>query len=293
MKLLNIRKTLSNLALTAIALLTGIGSVTAQDNSLLYKIEGNGIQPSYLYGTIHLMPPADFKIKDKVNKAFDESELIVLELDMDDPGLMGTMMSKMALESDMSLDKIFEKDEYAKVDAALKEITGVGIAPLNKMKPLIISQMLILKYVGAQPASYEASFVQMAKEKEKEILGLETVEEQMQIFNNIPYEDQADDIMEMIEDEEGTKDMFQEMVDTYKAEDITEMYDLMSTYFGEDEGALDNMLHSRNNKWIPKIGEFAKKQSTFFGVGAGHLGGDEGVVSLLRKAGYTLTPIVD
>jgi len=293
MTLKNIKKSLTHLALTAIALCAGITSAIGQDNSLLYKIEGNGIQPSYLYGTIHILPQKDFNLKDKVKTAFELSELVVLELDMDDPGMQVEMMQNAMMEGDATLDQLLDKEHYAKLDAALKESLGMGVAPFNKMKPFMVSSMLLMKYVGEQPASFEGTFVQMATATEKEILGLETVTEQLDIFDKIPYQDQADDIVEMLDDPEGMEDMYADMVEVYKKEDINEMYEMMDAYFQGDETAVDNMLHNRNKNWIPKIGEFAKKQSTFFGVGAGHLGGELGVVALLRKAGYTVTPIAD
>lgn len=61
------------------------------ENSLLWKISGNGITTSYLMGTFHMMPNKDFEVKEKVKKAFEASEQIVLELDMDDPSMMTQM----------------------------------------------------------------------------------------------------------------------------------------------------------------------------------------------------------
>lgn len=294
MKLMNIKKTVTNIMLTAMALLAGISSTIGQsEKSLLYKIEGNGIQTSYVYGTIHILPQKDFLLKDKVKKAFDDSELIVMELDMDDPNMPGEMMKNAIMEGDATLDQLLDAEHFAKLDAALKEALGVGVAPFNKMKPFMVSSMLLMKHVGEQPASFEGTFVEMATAAEKNILGLESVTEQLDLFNKISYQDQADDIVEMLDDPEGMEDMYADMVKIYKSEDIAEMYEMMDAYFSGDKTAMDVMLHTRNKNWIPKIGEFAKEQSTFFGVGAGHLGGDLGVVALLKKAGYTVTPIAD
>ena len=294
MKLMNIKKTVNNIMLSAMALLAGISSTIGQsEKSLLYKIEGNGIQPSYVYGTIHILPQKDFLLKDKVKKAFDDSELIVMELDMDDPNMPGEMMKNAMMEGDATLDQLLDAEHFAKLDAALKEALGMGVAPFNKMKPFMVSSMLLMKYVGEQPASFEGTFVEMATAAEKNILGLESVTQQLDLFNKISYQDQADDIVEMLDDPEGMEDMYADMVKIYKSEDIAEMYEMMDAYFSGDKTAMDVMLHTRNKNWIPKIGEFAKEQSTFFGVGAGHLGGDLGVVALLKKAGYTVTPIAD
>ena len=294
MKLLNIRKSLLHLTLTGLALLTGVSSTLAQsDKSLLYKIEGEDIKTSYLYGTIHVLPQKDFELKDKVKTAFNNAELVVLELDMDDPGMQIEMVSNAMMEGDESLNKLLGAEYYAKLDSVLKETMGIGVAPFNKWKPFMVSSMLLMKYVGEQPASFEGTFVQMAKSADKEILGLESVSEQLEIFDNIPYQDQADDIVDMLDNPDGMQDLYAEMVKVYKDEDIAEMYNMMDAYYEGDAEAMNLMLHTRNKNWIPKIAQFAKDKSTFFGVGAGHLGGDEGVISLLKEAGYTITPIVE
>lgn len=270
------------------------GSSVAQnqleDNSLLYKVEGQGIQPSYLFGTIHVLPQKDFVLKEKVKTAFNASELIVLELDMDDPGMQVEMMQNALMSNGQTLDKLFDAEHYKKLDDALKETLGMGVAPFNSMKPFVVSSMLLMRYLGEQPASFEGSFIQMAQAGNKEILGLETVADQMQVFDDIPYEEQVDDIEEMLDNPTDASEGFALMVDTYKKEDIGALYEMMADQM-ESELQMELLLHKRNRDWIPKITEFAKTQSTFFGVGAGHLGGEQGVVTLLRKAGYQVTPI--
>lgn len=67
----------------------------------------------------------------------------------------------------------------------------------------------------------------------------------------------------------------------------------MDEYMNHDTELMKKFLDDRNNKWIPEIAKFSKEVSTFYGVGAAHLGGDQGVINLLRNAGYTVTPIMD
>ena len=272
--------------------LLGISSASvAQENALLYKIEKEGIQPSYVFGTIHLMPNDEFELKESVEEAFKASDLIVLEIDMDDPNLPTNMMQHMMMDGDSTLEQYFSEADYKKLDEELQTHAGMGVSMIKKMKPLMVMSMLLKKYVGAQPASYELSFVKLSGETQKEILGLESVADQMAIFDGIPYQAQADDIAEMLHDEERYAALFQEMIKLYKAEDVEALYNIFIEYYGDQEEVLDLVLHNRNRKWIPKIGEYAKEQSVFFGVGAGHLGGEEGVLKLLEADGYTITPV--
>ena len=131
----------------------------------------------------------------------------------------------------------------------------------------------------------------MAKAQGNEVEGLETVAEQMAMFDRFPYEDQADDIVEMISDMDKTRSIYRNLVDLYKEEDLNGLSEMMDEYFnGPNEK--DILLIERNQKWIPMMESIAKKQPTFFGVGAGHLGGDLGVIALLKRAGYTVTPVM-
>ena len=113
----------------------------------------------------------------------------------------------------------------------------------------------------------------------------------MQIFEDIPYEDQVADLLRTAKDNlEYDKNTFAKMLEIYKNEDITTMVEMM-----DDKNSVavskhqDKLLHNRNKNWISKIEEYAKEQPTFFGVGAGHLAGDNGVINLLREAGFTVT----
>ena len=268
-------------------------SGTAQkkdQNALLWKISGKGIKPSYLMGTIHMMPQEEFELKEKVTKAFGESEQIVMELDMDDPSMMAQMQQQMMIANGKTLKDFMTAEEYEFLDKKLSETFGQGLSTLGRMKPLMILSMVTMKVMGEQPASFELSFATMAKEQNKEILGLETVAEQMQVFEEISYESQIDDIIEMLQDETVTQDYFSRMIQTYKSEDLAALNEMMTEYY-ENPADVAVLLDNRNIKWIPKIGELAADKSTFFAVGAGHLPGKNGVITLLKKAGYKVTPV--
>lgn len=259
-------------------------------STLLWKVEGPEIKTSYLFGTIHMLPQKDFELKEKVSTAFDKAEQLVLELDMDEPGLQMEMMQMAPMKDGSTLKKLMTETEYKQLDTVLTKSVGAGVQMFDNMKPFIVSSMIIPSLMGGQIASFEGTFIGMAKEKKIEILGLETVARQMSMFDEIPYKDQVEDMIEMINEKEKTQNLFNEMLTLYKNEDFEGLYKMTGEYVDNAE-ELGLMLDSRNKEWIPRIGELAKDKTTFFGVGAGHLGGENGVINLLKKAGYTLTPI--
>lgn len=260
-------------------------------NTLLYKIEGNNIQPSYLFGTIHLLPQEDFELETKVEDAFEQADKLVLEIDMDDPKLQQEMMKYSMMPGDLSIEQFLSEEDYARLDAELKASSGMGLEAVKKMKPFMLYSMLMTKYMGEQVASFELEFVQMAIKMQKEVLGLEEIKEQFAVFDSIPYEQQVEDIVEMMNEEDKTKDIFRNMIELYKAEDVEGLYNTFGEYYKENPREIELLLHQRNRNWIARIGELAKDKKVFFGVGAGHLGGEQGVLNLLRQAGYTVQPI--
>ena len=274
------------------ALIAGSSSqAQPEEKTLLWKIEGDQIATSYLLGTIHLLPQSDFLLKEKVTNAFESTDRLVLELDIDSPSLQQDILQQAGMSDGTTLDKLLPEDAYAQIDSELQDILGVGLEPFNGFKPLLIASFLTAKYVGEKPASFESALMQMALEKGMEVDGLETVAEQMTVFDSISYEDQAADLVKMIEDEAQVVELYEKMLALYKDEDQAALYEMMGEYF-DDPLQLELMIHKRNAYWVPRIAEKAKAQSTFFGVGAGHLGGEKGLLALLRAEGYRVTPVL-
>lgn len=286
--------TLKHPLLAGLTLLLAVGCLTAQPspklaNSLLWKIEGNELEsPSYLFGTIHVISQSDFFLPDAARAAFDESQEIVLELDMDDPQMGMQMMQQAGMKDGHTLDKLLAEDEYQQLDSLVKKNMGMGISMFNNWQPILAFSLIVQEFIEGQMASYEMSFVQMAQEAEKDLTGLETVAEQITAMGNISYEAQADYLAEQLDDLESNRELFRTMVDLYKQQKITDL----ETYIVESSGGeafAEHLLKDRNEKWVDRIHEKAKEGTIFFAVGAGHLAGENGVINLLRQAGFTVT----
>ncbi|MFA0961241.1 TraB/GumN family protein [Roseivirga sp. BDSF3-8] len=265
---------------------------TNTEPSLLYKISGNGLErPSYLYGTIHIICPADFTLAPYVEQAVKETSLTVLELDMDDPDLQTQMQQSMINPGLMNFTENMDEESRTKLDQILKKQYGAGVQQLGIMKPFVIQNMLLLKYLPcAAPESYEGRFIELSQQQEQEIIGLETVAYQFSVFDSIPQEEQIAWIEDMINDSASTANEFSRMVEAYKAKDVERLLEISI----ESEQFLnyaDLLLYQRNQNWIPRIEQIVKEQSAFIAVGAGHLGGQKGVISLLQDKGYTVEPV--
>jgi uncharacterized protein YbaP (TraB family) len=263
-----------------------------KENSLLWEITAPGqSRPSYLYGTIHLICPSDFVLSNALKDAFTKTEQVALEMDMDDPAMMAKMMQTMNMKDGNELKKLVSEAEYARLARFYKDSVGIGISMFEKAKPFVLMAPLFTAVLACQPQSYEMSLVGLAGKQKSEVIGLETLEEQMAIFDTIPYKDQMKMLLAMIDSLPQARREFKDLVELYKKQDIDALYQMtMGSAFGM-EGNEKVMLFDRNKKWIPRIQKIMAEKTTFFAVGAAHLGGERGVIALLRKEGYELKAI--
>lgn len=274
-------------------------------HSLLWKISGNGLDnPSYLYGTIHIINKKDFFVTENTQKAIDDAERMTFEINMEDMNDMSALMSVMMnafMKDGGSLKAILSDEDYALVEEKFKKL-GLPLMMFDKVKPMFTSMMAEMDMSGAgNPMSgsgdvtgYETEFMKIAQQQKMEMAGLETIEYQMSMFDSIPYEAQAKMLVDGIkagEDAKGDSKEMEQMLENYKSQNLNALANLISDEDGGIGEYEDILLSNRNKNWIPLMTKQMKEKKTFFAVGAGHLPGKQGVINLLKNAGYELTPM--
>jgi len=276
---------------------------TESDTSLLWRISGNGLnEASHLFGTIHMIPSEDYFLPATVKTALNDAERVAFEIDprdMQDPTALFSLMGSINMLNDTSLSDLLTEAEYDTVANYFKE-AGLPFFFFEKMKPLFIASLVGQDLdlagggfgSGGGIKSYELELTTMATDAEKEILGLETMEFQLGLFDSIPYGIQAQMLLEAVRADTGEgEDQFSEMVDMYKRQAVAEMANMISEE-GSDAGRFEELLLTRRNEnWMNPMVEIMQKGKAFFAVGAGHLGNTKGVIALLRQAGYTVEAV--
>lgn len=269
-------------------------ATNAQDleKSLLWRISGNGLEkPSYLFGTMHAVCEINFD--DAIKKALAETSQMYLEIDMDDPTLQATMMKGIMMKGGVTMSSLMTEEEVKIVDAFLKENVSVSIKMVDRFKPFMISAMFIPKLLECPMQTIETELVKISKEQKEEVYGLESILDQLTVFDKIPYKTQVEELVKTAKDNMvNDKVEMKKMLAIYNNKDIEGMLNLMD----ESENKIssdfnDILLNDRNANWIPIIEKVSKEKPTFYGVGAGHLAGENGVIKLLRKKGYKVEAV--
>lgn len=266
-------------------------SQTNTKGSLLWEISGKGIsQPSYIFGTFHIMCKDQFTISPTLESTINNTNQFVGELDMDDPTMQASLM-KMVVMKDQTIESMMDSSSFRKFNEAFKKITGVPATQFNHYKPFFYLSFLTLKTIPClnfvQP---ETELMQIAKKNGKEVLGLETVNEQMAAIDAQPLDSQLISLQKMVLNFDSTKNMMNEMIAVYKKNDAELLYKYLQDQ-GADGMNEEVLLINRNKNWIPKLKKIMQEKSSFIAVGGAHLGGKTGVLALLKAEGYTVKPV--
>lgn len=271
------------------------GLAQSESSALLYKISGKDLsKPSYLYGTIHVVCPADMFSMDQISPYFQQTERLILELDLDDPMVMGKALTALNMPEGKTLQDYLSPEKYAKVDQMFKNIMGISVEMFKTMNPTGLSVIIGTspKSTGCLiPSSYETTFVELAAKNKMTVEGLETVEAQIAALSTTPIQKQAEDLYKLTLEPQKPITQFKEMLAIYKQQDSEKLVDFIIKESAENPEFLKNLLDERNKNWIPKIEKAMVEKPSFIAVGGGHLGGKNGVVNLLKKKGYSVTPI--
>ncbi len=260
-------------------------------SSLLWEVSGNGLQqPSYLFGTFHLLCKGDFTVSPELENKLKASRQFYGELKMDDPGLQTSMMSKLVMQGH-TLQSLIGETDYTHVSQKFQSITGMPITLFNTFKPFLSLSMLVQKASDcADKVQPETEFVKVAKRLQLPVLGLETVEDQLNAIDKEPLDSQILSLKKTILNFDSVKLVMSKMMAVYQLRDIDSLQQFI-TSSGVNEMFTTEMINKRNANWIPLMQTAMQSKPSFFAVGAGHLGGTAGLISLLRKEGYRVTPL--
>jgi hypothetical protein len=270
-----------------------------KDNSLLWKISTqDGQHISYLFGTYHLIGADYLADHQKVNKAYKNAERVVVETILDSSAMM--MVSMKGLMMGNSLKRLIsDSTEYQLVKTIIEAETGMGLQMLDQVKPIVIATMYsvaLAKRLTPKEINYTGDPIDMfisanAMRRNVEVITLESALEQAEIlFNSQTLEEQAEDLVELATDKDKAEDLTLKILEAYRTENISLMGE-EAHKMEEAYGDMDVLLDNRNLKWVTSLKPLLNKGNTFIAVGALHLPGEKGLIQLLEKEGYTLSPV--
>lgn len=275
--------------------------------ALLWKIEKEGVEPSYLFGTMHMADPRVVKLSDAAQAAFDASSTVVIETTevLDPAKAMAAMLAnpEMTMFTDgTTLFSLLPEDERAEVEAALNA-RGIPPASVQKMKPWIIASMIALPAceLARKSAGAPVLDVELAKQAEasgKALGGLETIADQLGAMASLPMDFHIRGLVDTLKLGDRVDDMIETMIVLYLEGDTAMFWPFFRVALQSDEETEagfaafeETMVTARNRTMAEHAAPFIDAGGAFVAVGALHLPGKEGLVALLRDAGYSIQAV--
>lgn len=278
-------------SLAALQSLQAAGTLFPQ--GLLFKIERAGQPVAYLFGTIHSEDPRVLALPPAVEEAFSSSHTLCLEVDMSPSNLLASMTS-MFLQDERQLPDIVGRAFYARlVQTAVRR--GIPEVSLRYYKPWAIAVIL------AMPPVVTGEFLdlvlyQRAIQANKQVIGLESVAEQLDLFDGLPEADQVNLLKETLNNIEELPIIFQALLETYLERDLAGLMEINRQLLQDVDPRFssrfqDRLLDQRNLRMVERLQAPLIAGDLFVAVGALHLPGERGMLRLLQEQGYRVVRI--
>ncbi|MDR3653245.1 MAG: TraB/GumN family protein [Paludibacter sp.] len=276
-----------------------IFSLSTTQAQLLWEVTGNGLKhPSYLFGTHHFISIQFLDSIPGLYKAFNECDAVIGEIVFNNIDATSQIQKAAIMPKHTKIEDLLNAEEYKIADTELKSVLKFGLKDVSIMNPSLILNMyemeIYKKKTGFSDNHQSDSFFQLvASEKDKNVIGLEDVNQQIAVlFGNGSLEQQADHLVEIIQHKDS---VINEMIlqnKLYKAGKIDELQEqAKSNTTGMTTTEYAKLIEDRNADWVAKLHDYFKQSPCFVAVDAIHLGGKNGLIKLLEKDGYKVKAV--
>jgi uncharacterized protein YbaP (TraB family) len=293
MRRLVIRWRLLGLALSCAA----VCATVRADASLhaLWELHGKH-NTVYILGSIHVLRPTDYPLAPAILNAYGNAKSIFMEVNLQeiDPQRMQLeLLASARLPEGKTLPSIMGKERYERAGVLAREV-GIDIGIFDAFAPWFVAEaisQLQLQQLGFQPKSgVEMFFLEHARSDAKPVAGLETIHDQIALFDALSMDEQADYLLSSLKEAHDLPKEVDEMVHAWQRGDTVWFADQLKSEFGRDPELYESVLVARNRKWVPKIEALLNDDKNYLViVGTGHLVGQGSVIELLGKDGIIAT----
>lgn len=281
-------------AAIVIAVAMSVLGATAQ---VLWRVTADGTDgvkhTSYVLGTMHTAEPEMLDTLAGLAEALGRATVVYGEVDASDMALSPAAMACAIAPSDSTLQRLLSP---AALDLVCRYVSSFGVdgaeivAVLGKLKPAMLDAFLEVRRSGASTdMSPDIALQQRAKALGKEVRALETAEQQAHMLLDLPISEQLEALMKSVRAPEAAQAASDSLVAAYRCQDLEAIGRLLAR--GMREAYAERLLYARNRAWAAVLVPAMRHRSVLVAVGAGHLVGAQGLLAMLRSAGFDVSPV--
>jgi uncharacterized protein len=283
---------------TALALSALLLCVTVRADGALHSLwELHGKHNTvYLLGSIHVLRQSDYPLPPVMLEAYRDAKSILMEVNLQEISseqVQAEMLGSAVLPEGKTLPGVLGSARYGHADVLAHEV-GVELSLFDQFAPWFAAEAISqvqLTQLGFQPeAGIEMYFMERARNDGKSVAGLETVHDQIAVFQNMSLDTQAEYLVSSLEQAHDLPKEVDSMVRAWQRGDTQWFANQLRSELGKDPRLYESVLVARNRKWVPKIEALLDDDKNYLViVGTGHLVGQGSVIDLLKKDGIGAT----
>ncbi len=259
---------------------------------LLWKIEGQGIEPAYLFGTIHLEDPRVTRLPSAVQEVFNRSQSLITEVELH-PLARARYSERMRLPQGKALQQYLEAPLYRHLVQTVQDEYAIPESVLDNLRPWAVFTLL------SRPPPVTGRVLDdlldtQAVEQGKSVHGLETVDELVSALDTMSIDDQVAILVDTICNRNQLADQLEDLTTLYLRQDVAGMLAINARSHQDEalfERFMQRTLYQRNRRMALRIRGWLGEDAVFIAVGALHLAGEKGILRHLEADGYRLSRI--
>jgi uncharacterized protein YbaP (TraB family) len=279
------------LALLCLLAALGVAAQEGFDSGLLWRIERSGSAPSYLFGTMHSDDPAVLELAAPVRQAFEQADAVTLEVTLDAQSLL-VLTEALMMSDGRTLDALVGPALFAR---AVEAMAGQGIpdALVARMKPWAVAVTLMTPPTQ-NGMVLDHVLYRKALADGKPVDGLETVAEQVGLFDSLTLEEQIDLLQDTLDHLADIQRMLLELRQAWLQRDLARLMEINEATMRDSDPQFaaafnQRIILDRNHRMAERMESRLRQGGRFIAVGALHLPGKEGLLELLERRGYRVT----
>jgi uncharacterized protein YbaP (TraB family) len=246
-----------------------------------------------LLGSMHVLRPTDYPLPPAIDSLVERADLVVMEIDLDDVDAAAQqriILQTAMLPQGTVLEDVVDADVYVLVERRLREL-GVDLARLERFEPWFLA--ITVLDLGMRKLGFHAErgveqyVLGQAQAAGKEVVGLETLEFQIGLFDALPSEQQQAMLEQTLAELDEGAAVLGDMVAAWRAGELERLSAELLNEFDEFPGLYETLVTKRNSAWVPTLERMlADERRHLVVVGALHLVGADSVIELLRSRGH-------
>jgi len=281
-------------AAAVVACLCLLPVASRADGPALWQLEGQRNRV-YLFGSIHLLRPGEFRLEGELARAYEEAESVYLEVDLAalSPSVMAAAVAELAIDPrGRTLDELMGED--AEEAHVLARSAGIELATLGHVEPwfaaLTVMSLALAREGLSGPDGVEQQVVARAAGDGKEVHGLETLEEQLGVLDAMEARQQREFLLKSLEDAGQVPAVVQTLLAAWRTGDVATLTRELATEFADEPDLYRSLIVERNRRWAEQIVALLDHEEDYLViVGALHLAGEDGLPALLEQRGLAVT----